>query len=135
VNPKKLLAHDPNLLTERDLSSLVVELARLGGWTHRYHTWSSQKSPRGFPDWILVKDGRMLAVELKSEKGPVRPEQTEWLDALSEVPGVECYLWRPSDWDEIVLTLTGKSPKRTDHPSPDAFPRREVTSPQLASGG
>jgi hypothetical protein len=109
MSVKGLLAHDPNLLRESELSSLVVELARLGGWK-RYHTWSSKKSPRGFPDWIFVKQGRMLAVELKAEKGVVRPEQTEWLDALSDVPGVEVYLWRPSDWDEIVTVLTGRKP-------------------------
>lgn len=106
---KGLLAHDPTLLTEAQLSGLVVELARLGGWKHRYHTFNSKRSSHGFPDWIFVKGPRLLAVELKSEKGTVRDEQASWLDALSDVPGVEVYLWRPSDWDEIVSVLTGRN--------------------------
>lgn len=111
MTPKKLVALRPDLLTEAQLSGLVVELARLGQW-RRYHTWSAKKSPRGFPDWIFVKGSRMVAAELKSETGQLRPEQREWLDALSEVPGVEVYLWRPSDFDEIAEVLTGRKPRK-----------------------
>lgn len=99
-----------HLWTERDLSSAVVQIARLGGWTHRYHVFNSKKSAFGFPDWIFCRDGRMLAVELKSEKGKVRPEQQEWIDVLNTVPGVQAFVWRPSMWDEIVATLTGHRP-------------------------
>jgi len=110
VNAKQLLARDPKLLRENDLSGLVVDVARLGGWELRYHTWSAQKSPRGFPDWCFCKPPRLVFAELKSQDGPVRPEQRAWLDALSDVPGVEVYLWRPSDYDEIVRVLTGRAP-------------------------
>ncbi len=108
---RRLVALRPDLLSEAQLSALVVELARIGRW-RKYHTWSAKKSPRGFPDWILIRDGRMVAAELKSEKGPLRPEQREWLDELDQVPGVEAYLWRPSDWDLIVETLTGRKPEK-----------------------
>ena len=32
--------------------------------------------------------------------------QAEWLNALSRCAGVEVYLWKPSDWEAIVQTLT-----------------------------
>jgi hypothetical protein len=44
---------------------------------------------------------------LKSETGNVRPNQLEWLDALRLLPQVEVFVWRPSDWDELVEILTG----------------------------
>jgi VRR-NUC domain len=109
VNAKQLLARDPKLLRETDLSGLVVDVAKLGHW-RRYHTFDSRRSTHGFPDWVLVRDGRLVFAELKSQDGPVRPDQREWLDALSDVPGVEVFLWRPSDYDEIVTVLTGRAP-------------------------
>ncbi|MDQ5821310.1 MAG: VRR-NUC domain-containing protein [Actinomycetota bacterium] len=107
----KLLAARPDLLTEAEFSSLIVDVARLAGW-RKYHTHNSRRSSFGFPDWILVKDDRMLAVELKTEKGKVKPDQQAWLDALARVPGVDSFVWRPSDWDQVVETLTGRKPSR-----------------------
>jgi hypothetical protein len=111
-----------HLWTERDLSTYVVELARLGGWKLRYHTYTSRgtsygkPAAPGFPDWVLVhpEQQRLLFAELKSDTGVIRPEQREWLDALSDVPGVEVFLWRPSDADEIAETLTGHKVVRTE---------------------
>ena len=95
-------------MNERDLSTIVVDLAKLAGW-RRYHTFDSRRSTHGFPDWVLVRPPRIIFAELKSDDGRVRPEQREWLDDLSDVPGAEVYLWRPSDYDEIVRVLTGKT--------------------------
>lgn len=116
ASAKRVLHHDPALLTEAELSSMVVELARLGGWTHRYHTLRSKGSPSGFPDWVFLKPGRLLFVELKSESGRVRPEQQAWLEALEEFADgfcmhVEVFVWRPSDFNEIAETLTGRKPR------------------------
>jgi hypothetical protein len=46
----------------------------------------------------------LLFVELKAERGEVTPAQQGWLDALSKC-SVECYVWRPSDRDEIARVL------------------------------
>jgi hypothetical protein len=43
-------------------------------------------------------------VELKTDRGRVRPEQHWWIDVL-EGAGQEVYVWRPSDWDEAVSVL------------------------------
>jgi hypothetical protein len=122
---KTVLARDPSLLTESQFASLVVEVARLGGWKH-FHPFDSRRSTHGFPDYVLVKGPRLLFVELKTEAGRVRPDQEAWLEALSEVEEamkiagtgvwrsearVEVFVWRPSDWPEIVETLTGRKPK------------------------
>jgi len=109
VSAKRVLAHDPKLLLERELSSLAIDIAKLGRW-RRYHTFDSRRSSHGFPDWVFVRDGRLVFAELKSEDGAVRPEQREWLDDLADVRSTEVYLWRPADYAEIVRVLTGRSP-------------------------
>jgi hypothetical protein len=91
-------------VSERDLTSFVADLARLFGW-HRYHTWLAKHSPAGFPDEVLVRPPRLIFAELKSEAGTVKPDQTERLDALRAVPGVEVFVWRPADMDEIARML------------------------------
>ena len=83
---------------------------------------------QGFPDYIATKGNRLLFAELKSEKGKLSPEQELWIDSLREcvrhitlepvqvgkmtmpphgklVPSFEVYVWRPSDFDEIVEIL------------------------------
>jgi hypothetical protein len=66
----------------------------------------------GWPDLVLVRPPRLIFAELKSESGQVRANQTEWLDVLRLLPAAETYLWRPSDWDELVEVLTGAAPRK-----------------------
>jgi hypothetical protein len=83
-------------VTEKELQAAVLKLAGYTGWLS-YHTYDSRRSTPGFPDLIMVRWGRGLAVELKSSKGRATPEQLNWLALLSST-GWESYLWRPSDW-------------------------------------
>lgn len=115
MTPKTLLARDPALLTESEWSSVVVELARLGQWALRYHTLRSKGSTSGFPDWVFVKGPRLLFAELKSEVGKTTAKQDDWIAGLREVEAatkglVQVYVWRPSDYPEVVETLTGRRP-------------------------
>ena len=92
------------MITERDLTSYVRDVAAALGW-RRYHTWLSKHSPAGFPDEVLLRSPRLVFAELKSETGTLRPEQAAWLSDLAQVPGVETYLWRPSDMEAIAEIL------------------------------
>lgn len=83
----------------------VLNLATLYDWSS-YHTHDSRRSQPGFPDLVLVRDGDLIFAELKSEKGRIRPEQAKWLRMLEQVQGVETYLWRPDDFDEIHARLS-----------------------------
>jgi hypothetical protein len=89
-------------LSEKDLTTLIVDLAKQLGWK-RYHTYRSEKSPAGFPDEVFVRE-RVIFAELKRQKGKTTPLQDEWLDALRKA-GSEVYLWRPSDLPEIAKIL------------------------------
>jgi hypothetical protein len=99
--------------SENDLSAFVNDYSRLQRW-RRVHFRPAKVGERwvtalegdvGWPDWALVRSGRFVVAELKSEKGRLGPGQSEWLQALGEVPGVEAYLWRPSDIPEIRRVL------------------------------
>jgi hypothetical protein len=91
-------------VSERDLTGYVRDVARAFGW-RRYHTWISKHSAAGFPDEVLVRGERLLFAELKREKGKLSAEQEVWLEDLRRVPGVEVYVWRPGDMDEIAQVL------------------------------
>lgn len=93
-------------ISERQFQAQIVQLAKLHGWMVS-HSWLSVHSAAGWPDVIAVKDGRMLAIELKSERGKLTEAQEGWLDALSEVPGVQTAVFKPHDWAEIVRLLEG----------------------------
>lgn len=96
-------------ITEKQWQTHVLQLAAWNGWTHRYHAPDNRPDAHGrvqhvragFPDLVLLRDEgphhRLVFVELKRETGVVTPEQLDWLDCLNDVPGVEAYLWRPSD--------------------------------------
>jgi hypothetical protein len=90
-------------LTEAQFSAQVVELARLFGWTHIYHTWRSKHSAAGFPDYVLVRE-RVVFCELKTERGKLSDAQRDWLEALNRA-GQEAYCFRPHDLDLIADIL------------------------------
>lgn len=89
--------------TEKGFQQAVIELAQRLGYRH-YHTYRSDRSVKGFPDLVLVKNGRLIFAELKSERGKNTVDQTEWLNDLKEC-ACEVYLWRPKDWPKIERLL------------------------------
>lgn len=92
-------------VSEKQFMANVVELATwTGGW-RSYHTHDTRRSAPGFPDCVLVRDGRLLFAELKSEKGGLTPAQRAWLGELRRCPGVEVHVWSPSDWPTIENIL------------------------------
>jgi hypothetical protein len=102
----------PSDTPEDRLLARIRALAKQHGWL-TYHTQNSRKSETGFPDLCLAKAatatsaGRLILAELKSRTGKVSQAQYIWLDVLAHtIPGLEVYLWRPSDLPEIVAILT-----------------------------
>jgi hypothetical protein len=65
-------------------------------------------SDNGWPDITLwhVTQQRLVFVELKTERGTVRPEQRERLISLAGA-GSDVRIWRPSQGDEIIRFLAG----------------------------
>jgi len=99
---------------ERDFQQAVIDLARRTGWrvhhtrpalTQRGRWLTPVQGDVGFPDLVLCRPPRLILAELKRVGGRLTAAQRGWLDALGQCAGVECYLWRPEDWDAIVTTL------------------------------
>ena len=91
-------------VTEKQLQSDIIRIARAAGWKV-YHTHDSRRSEYGYPDLTMVRRGRLIFAEIKRELGKPTPEQSEWLEALSVVPRIEVFIWRPQDWTEIEGVL------------------------------
>jgi len=91
--------------TEKQWMEQVRDLAvRVYGW-ELYHPWLSIRSAGGWPDLALVRPPRLILAELKTDKGKLRPSQERWLALLSQCPGVEVYVWRPSDLEHVAEVL------------------------------
>ena len=63
----------------------------------------------GFPDLVLARRGRLLLVELKTDKGQLREDQMSWRLAITgdmiqqHYSGWHC--WRPRDWAIVEEVL------------------------------
>lgn len=97
----------PPPITEKAFMRQVTDLAEMLGWV-TYHPWLSIHSPRGWPDLALCRPPRLILAELKAEKGKVSDHQERWAVLLKAVPGVEYFLWRPSDIEDVAAVLQGR---------------------------
>lgn len=103
-------------LTEAQFQSQVTDLAsRLGWhWLHiermgndqgRWRTPTSGPLGKGFPDLLMVRKSTILFAELKAQgKYPTEIQRTT-LQVLG-LATPHCYVWRPSDFTQIVEVLT-----------------------------
>ena len=92
-------------LSERELREQVRDMCGLFGWKFHF-TWLAIHSPKGFPDLVLRKPPRIIYAEIKTEKGKLTPAQEEWQVDLKAC-GQETYVWRPSQFTEIISILRG----------------------------
>ena len=98
----------------------VLELAKVQGWlafhprpARTAHGWvTAMSGDAGFPDVVLVKvyphqerPARLIFAEFKSARGHLSEKQRTWIERLSEVIGIEVYIWYPKDWSAIVQIL------------------------------
>lgn len=100
-------------MTEAELLSVVLQTAALFGWRTAHfrpamtsHGWRTavQGDGKGFPDILLVRE-RLMGIELKSAKGRLTDDQSEWLLALDKA-GVEVHVFRPDDWTDGTIERT-----------------------------
>jgi hypothetical protein len=100
--------HRPQLavgVTEKEFQAAVMRLAKRHNWL-AWHCVIARKSEAGFPDLVLVRGGRVIFAELKTDSGQLDAPQETWREALAAVGGnVSYYLWRPADWSSIETVL------------------------------
>lgn len=95
--------HEPKL-TEKDWQRRVTNYATIRGWLV-YHPLISRGSAPGWPDLTMVRDGKIIFAELKTDTGRLSRDQTIWLDKLAKVPTIEVHVWRPADWPHVMAAL------------------------------
>lgn len=102
--PKTMTApRDLLVLTEKQWQRLVTDTADLFRWKWA-HFPQMAGNPKGWPDLVLMKNGKTVYAELKTEKGQVSPAQRAWHDDCL-LYGIIVYVWRPSDWPRVVKVL------------------------------
>lgn len=119
-------------MSEASFQSLVIGLAQLHGWMVAHFRkvrvqrgnetfWETPIAAdgKGFPDLILVRNGCLIAAELKVGKNTLTPEQKQWMEQLdrcqfsskgwdgkSASRFMHSAVWRPEDWPKIEKILT-----------------------------
>lgn len=99
-------------LTEAQWQRTVVGIAKAYGWRvyvppipgRRADNTVRDTAP-GWPDLTLVRDHRLVFAELKRQTGRTTPAQDDWLVALNGVPGVNAFVWRPLDAEQVKQVL------------------------------
>lgn len=103
-------------MTEMEFMRQVTDLAEIYGWAWVHfrpaQTAKGWRTPvsgplgKGWVDLVLVRprDGRVLFIELKGEKGKCSIEQLEVHDTLLRA-GAHCETWRPTDFERIQAVL------------------------------
>lgn len=76
------------------------------GWTC-WHDHDSRRNDAGFPDLLLIHPEHGIRwLELKTERGRIRPEQRAWLGLLRSA-GAQAAAARPRHADAVIGVLNG----------------------------
>lgn len=90
-------------VSEAAWQTTVTDLAKVYGWMV-FHQLDSRGTEEGWPDLVLIRPPECLFVELKTDRGRVRPAQSLVLESLAAC-GLEVHIWRPAGWSEIAARL------------------------------
>lgn len=117
----------PVTIKEGPFQSEIIRLAQMFGW-RVFHVNDSRKEvrsrgisflvgdeqARGWPDLALAHPRwHVFAVrELKSNTGQEAVAQREWLSLLA-LCGIDAAVWRPRDWDELIVPFLTKRPAQS----------------------
>jgi hypothetical protein len=103
-------------MLEKEFQKKVIDLAKFRGW-RVHHTRTVQVGgnhftplvgDRGFPDLVMTHPTRgTIFVELKTDKGRLSEHQVDWINDLAKT-GMECYVWRPANWQNIIDRLASQ---------------------------
>lgn len=96
---------------ERDFQKRVKKLLRVNGWLQFSQPTTQEQikneGDAGYPDITAVSpEGRILFIELKKEHERPSSDQLTWRYLLLKNLTVGTYVWRPSDWPEIIRVVT-----------------------------
>lgn len=99
--------------SERDWQATLVGALEIFGYVveHTYplrtqHGWRTGSTLKGKPDLIAVRPPRLLAIECKTDKGRLDPDQRAVLSLYALIPCARAWVLRPrDDWSRIQLWM------------------------------
>ncbi len=97
------IARQPRI-SEGDFASWLEDYLTMRGWIF-YHTRRSDRSVKGFPDYVCVRGEEVVFLEIKGDGGVVSKEQEEWLRWLKQAKRVRAAVVWPSDRDTLERDL------------------------------
>src|SRR5690348_14896111 len=86
----------PLAISEQAFQRVITDLADWCGWFW-WHDEDSRRNEAGLPDLILIRGGRLIWRELKTQRGRLRPAQLAFGQRLMRA-GQDWECWRPSMW-------------------------------------
>jgi hypothetical protein len=100
---------------EKEYQRTIVETLELFGYVgiHVFPLRDSHGVMRtpatspGWPDLVYLREPRILAIEVKTDKGKTDPRQAAWLSLWTRVPCARAWLVRPSDppWNDLLAWI------------------------------
>jgi hypothetical protein len=74
---------------EKEIKSEIRRYLKIRGF-FCWNQWQGQMSVKGVPDIVglFPKSGRLFAVEVKTDRGRVRPEQQDFMDRINAEGGL-----------------------------------------------
>ena len=99
-------------MTEEQLLIAITDALDRYNWRWMHIRRSDRAQMMGHPGWpdiCAARNGRVLFLELKTEKGRVSPEQREWMRAICDgwpsIDGADHRVVYPSDLDDVLAML------------------------------
>lgn len=106
-------SHPPKPELEAKFQKRVEMLATANGWAwvhiprskagKRFLTMAVGPLAKGWPDLFLVRGGRLMFIELKTDRGDTSVDQERVHAILAQA--TEVYVIRPKDWDRLASLL------------------------------
>lgn len=128
---------------EADTQEAIIDLClRLGYLV--FHDNDPQRNRAGFPDLVIVGYGKLVILELKTDRNEATPQQRAWLAELTAA-GIDARIYRTSSWktNDLVNELqtirrnwTSTHPRTTACTTRTSPSRQRPTSkPDVPLGG
>lgn len=91
-------------MTERDTQRQIVDLLRRAGWLVCVTSQPTAARAQlvGLPDLIAFKHGVTFLIEVKAERGKLRPAQVDFYTKLAEHTGPNLCYMVARDVDEVA---------------------------------
>ena len=95
-------------VTGKEIQDGIAALARMKGWKVAHFSpgrvgpkdsWITNYAydSKGFPDLLMLRAGRIVAIEVKGSGDSVSAAQLEWLNVLRDA-GAQTFIVGPTDW-------------------------------------